>query len=580
MVEHGGSPRRSGWPAGLTSVVVTVLALGPLLVRGGTALRGDMVFVPDQPWKSAWLGLDGSVPRAVPMDALVALVDDVVPGPVLQRLLLAAAFLLGGFGIAHLTRRFAPLGQVAAVLVFLWNPWVYARLEIGQWPTVLGYGLLPWLVAAAVRVRDRRDLGRPWLLLVLVATAVCAPSVGLLGVAVALGVVCAGRDRRQAAVVLALGAIANLPWVVPALLGPSIRGNDVGFDAFAARGESPLGTLPSLLSMGGIWKTSVAAPERTSVLVIAAAGVFAALLLAGFRYAVPVLGRRTSTALAGLGAAALLVAFLPSLDPVGSALDDVSAHIPALGILRDSQRYLAPLGLVLALGAAGLVDRLVRERPAGVAGGDPGGRVVGAWLLVVAPVLLLPSMFWGLRGDLAPVHYPAEWSQVAAHLDPDEGSVVVLPWTGSYRGFGWNHDRAVLDPAPRLLPGEVLIDDRVYLHGVVVPSEDPFLVRVGAALDSAQPAVGLRRLGVRWVVVEKDNGVDGATEAGLGGRVVHDGPWLRVVELVDGKTVSGFSRHRPPTWPVSLADAIAASAVVVSIWYVTRRKTRNKPKTM
>jgi len=559
-----GELRASRWPAAATTVAITVLALGPLLFRGGFALRGDMVFVPDQPMKSAWLGLDGSVPRSVPMDALVALVDEVIPGALLQRLLLAAALLLGGFGIARLGKRFVPLAQVAAVLVYLWNPWVYDRLEIGQWPTVLGYGLLPWLVLAAVKVRDRVPGGLAWLTLSLVATAVCAPSVGLLALAVSLAVVSVGPDRRRAWSVLAIGAVANLPWIVPALLGPSIRGNDVGFGAFAAHGESSLGTLASLLSMGGIWKTSVVAPERTNALVVAAAALLAVVLLGGFRYAGSTIGSRTAGALAGVGAVAFLLAWLPSLGPVADALGEVSDQVPALAILRDSHRSLAPFGLVLALGAAALVDRLVARRTA------------GAWLLLVAPLVLLPSMAWGLRGDLDPVPYPAEWSAVASRIDPAAGAVVVLPWTGSYRGFGWNHDRAVLDPAPRFLPGEVLIDDRVFLHGEVVPSEDPFLVRVRDALASDEPAAALRALGVGWVLVEKVPGSETVPE----GTTVFDGGWLHLIELNGTKTRAELPRHEPPLWPVSFVDATAASAVVISIWYVTRRKARNKPKAM
>ena len=562
--------RAPGWPARVTTVLVTALVLGPLLLSKGFSLRGDMVFVPDQPWKSAGLGLDGSVPRSVPMDALVALADEVLPGEVLQRLLLVAALLLGGLGIARLAHRFVALGQVAAVLVYLWNPWVHERLEIGQWPTVLGYGLLPWLVLAAVRARDGRERGWAWLTLVLVATGACAPSVGLLGTVVAVVVVAAGPAPRRGWAAAGLGVAANLPWIVPALLGPSIRGSADGFSAFAARGETPLGTLASLLSMGGIWKTSVVAPERTNVVVGAAAAVLAVVLLAGFRYAVPVLGRATAGALAGLAVGALLLALLPSIGPVGRALGDLSVHLPAVAVLRDSQRSLAPLGLVLALGAAALVDHLLGADDRR----DRAGRLAGAWLLVAAPVLLLPSLAWGLHGDLDPVQYPAEWDRVASLVGSEGGAVVVLPWTGSYRGFAWNHRRAVLDPAPRFLPGEVLVDDRVFLDGTVLPSEDPALARVGRALGSRDPAGALRALGVRWVLVEKDQGVTGVPR----GTVVHDGRSLELRELVDRKTGTRFSRHEPPAWPVLLADAAAASAVVVSFWHVTRRKSRKLQK--
>lgn len=561
----------SRWPVPAAVLAVTGVVLGPLLVGGGIALRGDMVFVPDQPWKPAWLGLDGSVPRAVPMDALVALADEVVPGALLQRLLLAGALLAGGFGIARLARGFGTAGQVAAVLVFLWNPWVHGRLEIGQWPTVLGYGLLPWLVLAARRTRDGTPGGLPATALLLVGAAVCAPSVGVLGLAVALAVVAVGRDYRPLVATAALGALANLPWVVPALIGGSIHGNDTGFAAFAARGETPMGTFASLLSMGGIWKTSVTAPERTHTVVVAAAAVLALVLLAAFRYVVPVLGRPTTLALGWLGAGTFAVAFLPSLGPVARALDAIAADVPAIALLRDSQRFLAPFGLVLALGAAALVHRLLAGSASEAdADSDRSSAIALAGVVALAPVLLLPSMLWGLGGDLSGADYPEEWAQVADVLGDApgyDGAVVVLPWRGSYRGFAWNDDRAVLDPAPRFLPAEVLVDDRVFLRGRVVPGEDPYLGEVGRALEAADPARALGALGVRWVLVEKGNG---AAEPPPG-TVAHDGPGLRLVDLgATGNSVEN-PRHEPAGWSVSLANAITASVVVISIWFLTRR---------
>ena len=109
---------RRRWKASVAATsAVTVAVLGPLFIQGGIALRGDMVFTPDQPWKPAWLGLDGSVPRAVPMDALISIVDEVLPGALIQRLLLVAAFAAGGLGIGRLAQRYGNAGQVAAVVV-------------------------------------------------------------------------------------------------------------------------------------------------------------------------------------------------------------------------------------------------------------------------------------------------------------------------------------------------------------------------------------------------------------------------------------------------------------------------------
>jgi hypothetical protein len=552
-----------------TTLVVTVVVLGPLYVGRGIALRGDMVFTPDQPWKPAWLGLDGSVPRAVPMDALIAVVDGVVPGALLQRLLLTAAFLAGGLGIARLARGLHPAAGAGAVIVYLWNPWVHERLAIGQWATVLGYGLLPWLVLASARAREGRPRGWPAAALLLVLMAVCAPSVGLVGVLVGTAVVATRARVRGILAMLGLAAVANLPWILPGLLGPGIRASSAQFGDFAARGESPLGTLASLASMGGIWKTSIVPPEREHVIVVAVAGLLAVAFLASLRYSsASGVDRRTTLGLVAAGAASFMLAALPTIGAVSRALGSFATDVPALGLLRDSHRYLAPFGLLLALGAALLVDRLFTAGPR-----DQAARTATAVVLLVAPVVLLPSMAWGLAGAVRPVSFPADWSRVAAEVATARGATVVLPWTGSYRGYAWNDFRAVLDPTPRFLPGDVLIDDRHFLRDAVVPGEDPFLAKIGSALRSDDSARRLRDLGVRWVLVERGNGV--ALTDVPAGTSAFDGKWLRLVDL--GAPTRDLRHLRPaPAWPIVIAGDVAAGLVVcVSVWLLSgiRRRT-------
>lgn len=561
---------RTRWSTLLVTAGVTAVVLGPLLLNGGIALRGDMVFTPDQPWKPAWLGLGGSVPRAVPMDALVSIADEVLPGAVLQRIVLVAAFLLGGVGIARVCTAFSATAQVAAVVFFLWNPWVLERLSIGQWPMVLGYGLLPWLVLAVGRLRDGRVAGWSGTTVLLVLCAVCAPSMGL--IAVLVGLVLMAPNWTRLLGVLGIGVLANLPWLLPALLGGTLTGDRSQFDAFAARGESSLGTLASLVSMGGIWKSSVVPPERTQALVIGVALLIALACVGGLLRGATTLGSRTAGGLLATGGVFLLIALLPAIGPLGRGLGDLSTHIAAVGILRDSHRYLAPLGLVLAVGAAALVDWLLERRR--TAGPGPGAL---ALLVVLAPILLLPSLAWGLAGELRPVHYPDDWDRVATLTGQGpEGAVVVLPWRGNYRGYAWNDRRAVLDPAERYLSGEVLIDDRLFVGDQVLRSEDRLLAKVGTALEGADPRAELSGLGVRWVLVEKENGVDDA-EVPLG-VVAFDGPWLRLVDLGEPAGSAADHRRAPPSWPVVSADLVVFSALWVSFLHLWRRMMRNHRK--
>jgi hypothetical protein len=546
-----------------TSAVVAVVVLGPALLEPGSVLRGDMVFVPRQPWKPAWLGLDGSVPRAVPMDALVSAATQVVPGGWVQKLLLLVSFLGAGIGIGRLAARVtagSAWGVAAATTAYLWNPWVVERLSIGQWATVSGYAVLPWVVLAAWQARDD---ARRWqgLFVVLALSALCSPSSGVTAVLVA-SAVAATRWPALGAVVVA-GCVANAPWVVPALSlggGVDLTGGD-GFASFGAAGESSLGVLASVLSLGGIWKTSVVPAERTSELIVAVALLLSAASLVAF--ARSGLDGALKRSLLGVAVVSVALAVVPAWAP--GAMSRLAELVPGMSLLRDSHRYLPPLALVLALGLA-LVVAAVRRR----AGAGREALVVPMGALVVAPALLLPSAVWGLAGDLRPVDFPAEWDIVAAELSAKPGDTVVLPWAGSYRRFGWNDGRASLDPAPRLLPGEVLIDDRIVLPESTLPAEDPRTVRVSEALAEEDRAAALGSLGIRWVLVEKPVPQEHRAPPGT---VVHDGQWLTLVDL-GPPAPSVDPRAGGPGRRALILAADAGVCLILLLAFVTTRGRR------
>ncbi len=538
------------WSAGLALAV-----FGPLLLGPGYWLFGDMVFVPEQPWKAAWLGLDGALPRAVPMDALVSLVTQVVPGSWVQRGLLVGGFVLGGVGIGRATREHAWFARAAAIVLLLWNPWVYERLLIGQWAILLGYLALPWVVLAARRLRADPRRGWPEAAIAVTVAAVCSPSSGVMA-AVALAVLGLTRDRWTWLVTAVVGLVANLTWLVPALTADAAEVSTDGvFAGFAARAESGAGLLASLASLGGIWKTSILPDARTGAVLVVLSCLLTVAAAAGLRRAVrehPGEWRR----LAALGLGALVIAAAPAVPGGAEVLEDLASRLPGLALLRDSHRFLAPLGVVLALGAAGAATA-VREqvRP----GRGALWSVVG--LIVVAPVLLLPALAWGAAGELERSSYPSEWDEVADALGEDPGRVVVLPWEGSYRGYHWNHRRAVLDPAPRFFPGEVLVDDRVLLDDGVVPAEDPRVGEVRRALAAADPAAALREVGVRWVVVEKGMAAVDRPE----GRVVHENNELALIAIpaADPPATVGRDRDIGSGTFVLIVTGHAASAVLL-----------------
>lgn len=134
------------WPI-WGGLLVGVLALGPALGPGFT-LAYDLVFVPTPVFGATSFGLSGTLPRAVPSDALVAALGLVLPGALVQKAVLLGIFVLACCGMAALTERWPPTARVAAAVFYTWNPFVAERLLLGHWALLLGYAGLPWAVRA------------------------------------------------------------------------------------------------------------------------------------------------------------------------------------------------------------------------------------------------------------------------------------------------------------------------------------------------------------------------------------------------------------------------------------------------
>ena len=134
------------------SLVLALLLLGPALAPG-YVLSYDMVWVRDLAVRADVLGLGSGLPRAVPSDAWVAVLDELVPGMLLQKLVLLGVLLGGTAGIDRLLPRVGLVARLAAVTLWQWNPYVVERLVLGHWPVLVGYAALPWVLLGATRWR-------------------------------------------------------------------------------------------------------------------------------------------------------------------------------------------------------------------------------------------------------------------------------------------------------------------------------------------------------------------------------------------------------------------------------------------
>jgi len=512
-------------------ISVLALAMVAPTLRPGFTLSYDMVFTPRQDLLPATLGIGGSLPRAVPQDAVVALAEAVIPGEWLQKAILLAVPLLAGLGMLRLLRHCCLSSRLIAATIVVWNPYVAERLVIGHWGLVLAYALTPWALATALDMRRGRACAGIALILI-VAAASLTPSGSVLAVALTLPLVLAPRSQaslRARALTAAGLLLCWLPWLVPALANPALGQVDAqGATVFAVRDEGP-GVLPTILGLGGIWNADVTLPSRSWPTAPVLAVVLIVLCIAGLPAMTRTLGRAVvgwwaAVALAGLVAAAAS-ALLPG------AWAALLQSIPGAGILRDAHKWLGPLALLVGASAGVFIGGLLAHI------GDTAVRRALLVLVALVPVAALPDLAWGAAGRLQAVDYPGAWGEVREVIaaDPRPGDVVVLPWS-AFRRFAWNADRTVLDPAPRWLTRTTVVADGLSVSTrsgmVTIAGEDPRAREIGRALADGQPLSRVMgELGIGWALVELGQ-PPGLAPGALSGLVqVRAGPDLALFAL-------------------------------------------------
>jgi hypothetical protein len=477
-----------------------VLALGPGL-RPGYLLAYDMVFVPAPRFSATMFGQTGTLPRAVPSDAVSTALAQVLPADLVQKFLLLAIFVLACAGAFRLLAGQPWQARLAAGVFYTWNPYVGERLLIGQWALLLGYAGLPWVLAAA----SRPVAGNSWwrwsgrLGVALLPAAL--GGFAAMGISALVAVLPAafqrgGWQHRVARAAAAAGVLIllSLPWLVPSL-GRTVRASPDAVALFAARADTPFGTVGSVLLLGGEWNAqTVPAGYGGAVAVFWLCLVLVAL--AGF----VLLGRGRWPGAGPAAVAGLVIALLGVSGPGQHLLRVLISAWGGFAVLRDGQQFAAPLALAEAAGLGLAVGWVLRAaRPAAVL---REGTAVVAAALVVAPIAFLPGLAAGAAGRLRPVQYPASWLAARRLMtaDPAPGSVLLLPWA-AYRRPAWNHGEAVLDPWPRLLTRTVIWNDGVQVGSVRLPPEDPSATALAAWVSSGRALTArLAASGVRYVI--------------------------------------------------------------------------------
>jgi hypothetical protein len=182
-------------------------------------------------------GLNLGLDSLLPFHYLANAVNAVLPGWLIQKLILLAIFTLAGLGMHRLVPAESLWAKYAAGVLYVINPFTYSRFMTGQYLVLAGYALMPWFVGHCYDFLDT-PTWRTALRLTLWTAAIGFLSIHFLGFAVGsrphrilASLLSAIAEHRQAQLGrLALWGVARrwrirhhqyLFWLVPTLTGHS-----------------------------------------------------------------------------------------------------------------------------------------------------------------------------------------------------------------------------------------------------------------------------------------------------------------------------------------------------------------------
>lgn len=266
------------------------------LVFPGVLVHRDMVVV-NSPALSPWnFGTaPGTAARNAPQDGVLALAGLILPASWLARFILLSSALAGCVAATKTAQSLT--GEVAAMAVLVWNPFVVERLLQGHWTVVAAFWLLP--LVAYLGHRPGAQAVAMWAASLTPTGCIAAAATGLV----------TSTNRRFTAI-FSLGL--SLPWLVPSLIH-----RPVGSATDVFRPSSVL----ELIGLGGMWNSEV-----TPGIYVPLAGIVLAAFLLTAR------AEKKLLALAAVGFALTLISLL--------SLGGLYATVPGLGLLRDGQKWL------------------------------------------------------------------------------------------------------------------------------------------------------------------------------------------------------------------------------------------------
>ncbi len=396
-----------------------------------------------------------------------------------------------------------------ATVLFTVNPFIYERMANGQLYVLMGYSLLPAILALAVR--PLRSLVATAALGGLIFALSVALSVHYLfiGLLLLVTVVLVHLVLRQKRAVQAGAGIAgcglalSMYWIIPAIRATRTMPAHVtslDLSAFRTLSDPVWGLAVNVAGLYGFWRPG-------PPLVKSHLSGWPFLLLAVL--VVVVLGLHEMWGRGPAGRALALSCGVLAL--VGGLLaagaEGVTAgmyvwlfeHIPGFKVMREAEKFssLVVLGYSAGFGAGAEAIAWSLTRKA--------SRIVCVLCVAAIPLAYGYTELWGFDGYARPSQTPATWAAADRAMAPG-ATAIALPWQ-AYLQVPWFGNKVVANPVPGYFDRPVISADDTEAGSITTETSNPRSLFLQFCLSEGNRLTEFGRLlaplGIRYVILAK-----------------------------------------------------------------------------
>lgn len=429
------------------------------------------------------------------MDLTLKLLSFLIPPWVIQKLIYFVIFFISGLSAHQMVKTDRELPKYFCGIIYVVNPFVYARVLAGHWLLLLGYAITPLLIRRFLGTMENpkvKEITETSILLGLVGVfsshvfVMDVIALTILFVLSTFKIKAKGKVKAYSLTILFTFFLSAF-WIIPALTAKSVLYKVSTADVSAFKPYTS--NFVEIAYMYGFWKPYVYAKDF-----IPNWEIFFVIILF-----VCVLGvGRKNLKFVALA----VIAFLLSMgvyDPTG-LYQFCYNNVPFFKGLRDCHKFAALLALCYAyLGTHG-IDRLLEVFKRGRF------QLVAAFLVVLAfasPLVLSCNLFT-LSDSLKPTDYPQDWYRVKQIVDGSDQdyNILFLPWH-LYMSYDWLETKgAVANPADAFFRKNVIHGRNVEIAGIYSQSTKPSQQYMQSILNNITPNK-LRLLNVKYIAVAK-----------------------------------------------------------------------------